>query len=171
MQNVAPLFIKPTGKPEEIKNTDKSEQALASALNAFEAWRILNKQNKVSSPIPEELWSQIFSLEAYFSGVQLRRFFNLSTRQYSAKRDKLFPNAPIKTAGPATVQREAPIKAPVAVPELCEIKLKKESPYALEPLPSVKTVVVEFCRHDGQCMKIHTTQDSIPTLMRQFLGE
>jgi len=31
-------------------------------------------------------------------------------------------------------------------------------------------LVVEFCRSDGQIMKIHTTQDSISTLMQSFFG-
>lgn len=172
MQNVAPLFIKPTNKPEEIKNTDKSDQALSSALNAFEAWRVLNKKNKGTVPIPEELWRQIFSLETFFTGVQLRRFFNLSNRQYNTKRDKFVPNALIKTNITKSIDNMAPIKAPIATPELCPVKLKKEkSPYALEPLPSAKTLIVEFCRQDGKSMKIHTTQDSIPTLMRQFFGD
>jgi len=57
-------------------------------------------------------------------------------------------------------------------PSLCEVKITpKKSSYQPQSLPSGKTLVVEFCRADGRVMKIHTTQDSIPTLMKAFYAE
>lgn len=165
MTNVLPLSIQPASKIEEIKQTDNPEQALMSVLNAFEQWR--NTKKRIAEPIPDELCHQIFALEAYYSPIQLRRLFSLSTRQYHSKREHYFPNE-IKKPATKAIKKNA---APSTPPKLCEIKIKPESPYALESLPSAKTLVVEFCRSDGQIMKIHTTQDSIPTLMHTFFGE
>ena len=171
MQNVTPLLIKPTAqqktKPEEITPSDKSGELLAATLVAFEQWRAGKK--KIAEPIPEVLWRKIFSLEPYYSSALLRRFFSLNTKQYAAKRDVLFP----VTKGPLKPTRQVDTTSQTAASpmSLCEVKIKKPNPYANEPLPSGKTLIVEFCRSDGQIMKIHSTQDSIPLLMRQFLGE
>jgi hypothetical protein len=169
MQNVTSLVIKPTTqpetKPEEINRSDKAGELLAATLAAFEQWR--SGKKRIAEPIPEELWQKIFSLEPFYSSALLRRFFSLSTKQYAAKREALFPQRPPKSTPQVDTQSQT-AASPVS---LCEVKIKKPNPYASEPLPSGKTLIVEFCRGDGQIMKIHSTQDSIPLLMRQFLGE
>lgn len=170
MTNVLPLSILSASKIKEVKNSTKADQALMSVLNAFEQWR---KNKKTSAEaIPDELCRQIFALESYYSAGKLRRCFGLSTRQYHAKREKYFPSH-MKPAMKEKGQQKpaAEMAAPSPPPKLCEIKMIPESPYATEHLPSTKTLVVEFCRSDGRIMKIHTTQDSIPTLMHTFFGE
>ena len=167
MTNVLPLSIQTATKIEGKKNTEIPEQLLGAALNAVEQWRSNKKNNRES--FPEELCRQIFSLEPFYSSMQLRRFFKISGSQYRAKREKYFPyDKKAATAKNVNVNANPTKTAP---PKLCEIKIKPDNPYAIEPLPSAKTLVVEFCRSDGQIMKIHTTQDSIPTLMHTFLGE
>jgi hypothetical protein len=149
MNNILPLSIAASVKVKELEKGE-AEKGLATTLSLFEQWR--GSKKKISEPIPDELYQHIFSLEKFYPPVQLRRFFNLSTRQYETKREKFLQDA----------------SAPS--PKLCQVKIKAENPYSLESLPSAKTLVVEFCRSDGQIMKIHTTQDSIPTLMNTFLG-
>lgn len=167
MTNVSPLLIPPKTNIGEIKNTAPAEQLLAAALNAIEQWRKNKKTN--AEAIPDNLCQQIFALEPYYSSMQLRRFFRISGNQYRAKRNK-YLSIDKKTTTAKHLNVEAN-HAKLAPPKLCEIKIKPDNPYALEPLPSGKTLVVEFCRSDGQIMKIHTTQDSIPTLMHTFFGE
>jgi hypothetical protein len=164
MNNILPLSINPSIKVEELKKSE-AELALAATLSAYQQWRVNKK--KLSEPVPDELCQQIFSLETFYPAARLRRLFNLSTRQYETKRQKFSLNAPQKPL----IAGSHSTPTPPPPPQLCQVKLKTENPYALEALPSAKTLVVEFCRSDGQIMKIHTTQDSIPTLMRSFLGE
>lgn len=166
MTNVLPLSIQSTTKVEEKKNTETPGQLLEATLNAVEQWRNHKKSKKES--FPEELCRKIFSLELFYSPTQLRRFFKISGSQYRAKREKYLPtDKKAATAKNINAHSAPPKEAP---PKLCQIKIKPDNPYALESLPSTKTLVVEFCRNDGQIMKIHTTQDSIPTLMHTFLG-
>lgn len=165
MDNVAPLFIRSSIQPEANNAADNPEQLLASTLRAFEQWRAEKK--KSGEPIPEPLWQQIFSLEPFYSPSQLRRIFTISTRQYQSKKESNSPNRLALSTSDKTMPINNTSTPP---PKLCEIKIKTNNPYATEPLPSTKTLVVEFCRQDGQIMKIHTTQDSIPTLMHTFLG-
>lgn len=170
MTNVLPLSIPSAAKIDGVKNSTKADQALMSVLNTFEQWR---KNKKTSAEaIPDELCRQIFALESYYSAGKLRRCFGLSTRQYHSKREKYFPTH-IKPAVEETSKQKpaAEMTPPLSPPKLCEIKIIPANPYTPDPLPSAKTLVVEFCRSDGRIMKIHTTQDSIPTLMHTFFGE
>lgn len=164
MMNVLSLPVQSATQIEKVKITEEAEQSLITVLTAFKQWR-KNKKSP-SEPIPEALCRQIFSLEAYYPSLELRRFFNLSTRQYQSKREKYFPNG-IKASATESTELETG-KSPKEPPKLCEIKIKPGSAWAHEPLPSAKTLVVEFCRSDGKIMKIHTTQDSIPTLIHTF---
>ena len=157
------------------------EQKFNQALQDFSHWRVNKK--KPAEPIPHKLWHQIFELEDWYTPSELRSFFSVSTKQYSSKKEALGGRQNLAIIKESTYENT---KNPLEVtedytPQFCEAKLKNEtkaSPksnvksklYALEPLPSAKTLVVEFCRHDGQIMKIHTTQDSIPTLLQTFLG-
>ena len=145
---------------------------LVDTLGAFAAWRT-TKTNS-AEPIPDHLWHAVFQLEAYFSRAQLRRYFHLNTTQYTSRRNALLPNNEAVTQ-PASEDMTG-VPPLIEPPTLCEVTVKnkksskKANPYASEPLPSAKTLIVEFCRSDGQIMKIHTTQDSIPTLIKTFLG-
>lgn len=165
MNNVLPLSIAASLKVEDLEKNE-AEKNFATTLSLFEKWR--NSKKKISEPIPDELCQKIFLLEKFYPPVQLRRLFNLSARQYETKREKYFPTDKKAMAAKNVNAHVNPTKE--APPKLCEIKIKPDNPYAPEPLPSAKTLVVEFCRSDGQIMKIHTTQDSIPTLMHTFLG-
>jgi hypothetical protein len=95
----------------------------------------------------------------------------LNVKQYTAKREVLFSAGNLTPTPVASIDATPPTAAQAAVSPVvpfCEVKIKRSNPYEHEPLPSGKTLIVEFCRRDGQIMKIHTTQDSIPLLMQQF---
>lgn len=138
----------------------RCEQLLVKTLNAFSHWRTNKK--RPAEPIPTELWQQIFALEQWYEPSQLRNFFNVSTKQYATKKTAL-----ISKKDEALELCEVNVIKENKAPKKSEVKL---SPYTLDSLPSAKTLVVEFCRSDGQVMKIHTTQDSIPALLQTFLG-
>ena len=91
MTNVSPLLIPPKTHIQEIKNTATAEQLLRATLNAVEQWR--KNKKTIAEAVPDELCQQIFTLEPYYTPVQLRRFFSLSMRQYHSKREKYFPNS------------------------------------------------------------------------------
>lgn len=177
-----PSFIVPLSENNiAYPENSPQEQQLVKTLSAFSHWRTNKK--KPAELIPSELWHQIFALEEWYTPSQLRSFFSVSKKQYAMKREALMA---VQNEVPKAATK--PDKATAAVdfdisgaPELCEVNVINEkkttkkntakiNPYALESLPSAKTLVVEFCRSDGQIMKIHTTQDSIPTLLQTFLG-
>ncbi len=139
--------------------------ALLSTLNEFTQWRTQKKTP--AEKIPDELWLKLFSHETTHSIPQLRSIFNVTNKQYEQNQNRLLANTETQKneAKESSLSNE--------LPKLCEVTLKAapENPYKPDALPSGKTLVVEFCRSDGQIMKIHTTQDSIPTLMQSFLGE
>jgi hypothetical protein len=138
-------------------NSQQFDPKLLSVLEEFSMWRANKK--KPAEPIPNQLWEKIFALEEICPSAQLRRLFNISIGQYHKKFAELRPS---DTATPKETK--------MPPQQLCQVTIKK-NPYEQAPLPSAKTLVVEFCRSDGRIMKIHTTQDSIPTLMNTFFGE
>jgi hypothetical protein len=144
-----------------ISNNNNSQQfdpKILLLIEEFSKWRANKK--KSAEPIPNQLWEKIFALEEIYSSAQLRRIFNISIGQYHKKFAELRPFVDTAT----TKETQTP------VPQLCQVTIKR-NPYEQAPLPSAKTLVVEFCRSDGRIMKIHTTQDSIPTLMNTFFAE
>lgn len=160
-----PLPIQTTSTPEASKGKETAEASLTNVLTQFENWRA--NKTRPSEAIPQELWLKIFSLEPFYAPAMLRRFFNLSTRQYQTKQAELLEQAPKIALETKVETRTAKV---IPMDPLFEIKMKPESPYAYDSLPSGKTLVVEFCRSDGKIMKIHTTQDSISVLMETFFG-
>jgi len=152
------------------------QEALVQALGAFSKWRAA--KTTPAERIPSELWQQIFALEKYYSATQLRSFFSLSSQQYKSKKNIFSYNAN-QNLQQQNLDGTTSTASVINSPQLCQVNIKKEPKtkekgklnlYKKEPLPSAKTLVVEFCRSDGQVMKIHTTQDSISTLMQTFLG-
>ena len=152
------------------------EQLLSQTLMSFSQWR-LNKTHQ-AEPIPNKLWEQIFALEKWYSPAEIKSFFRLTSKQYTARQQAMC----LSKTPSETHDTERPVPNPQGVsdfPELCEVNVKdnppattppKVNPYALNALPSAKTIVIELCRVDGEIMKIHTTEDSIPTLLNTFLG-
>lgn len=147
---------------------------LDDVKNDFETWR--KTKTHRSEQIPDELWFKVFELENQYKPKQIRDILMINKKQYDTKHEQLcsgqseskqpiFTNKPLyeaKDASNKTAQGQVS-----AIDSLCEVNVKKE-PYKLAPLPSAKTMIVEFCRSDGKVMKIHTTQDSISTLMKAF---
>jgi len=146
-----------------LEQNSHSQPSLENVLKEFEEWR-KNKKHS-ATPIPDQLWHKVFDLAEIYTELKVRAIFGINTQQYSTKYKVLRSS---KCAAPEQIAKEDS-------PELCEIKIKpttkKKSSYQPQPLPSAKTLVVEFCRADGRVMKIHTTQDSIPTLMKAFYSE
>lgn len=155
-----------------------SKPTLDGTLKDFEQWRA-TKTNP-ATPIPDALWSKLFDLANQYSPATVKRLFGISAKQYNAKlqefqskqRDSAQTTQHKPISQPNIKNKELISKGNGHSNELCQINIKKkESPYELAPLPSAKTVIVEFCRSDGKIMKIHTTQDSITNLINTFFGE
>ena len=136
------------------------EQQLIQALNGVANWRANKK--KPAEPIPHELWFQIFALEEWYPPSQLRSFFSVSTKQYAVKKEALMSEQNEVSKAALKPEKAKASKSSVKqdTPQLCGVNIIKENkatkkshakinPYALEPLPSAKTLVVEFCRSDG----------------------
>lgn len=155
-------MLKPSTNIESITplspaNTQKATKPLelSSLLEEFAQWRA--SKNNPADPIPDALWEKVFQLEKTYPCAALKQLLNISTKQYKHKVAQLNVN---------NTRPDTPKGSPQ---KLCQVTVKKE-PYQHDALPSGKTLIVEFCREDGKIMKIHTTQDSIPTLMKTFFG-
>lgn len=149
-----------------VSNARSTPQpTLESALEEFNQWRDNKKHS--GSPIPDGLWHKVFDLAEIYTALQVRTIFGINTQQYAKKYKAL--------RGEKEIRAEESPKSEGS--RLCEVTIKpatstkKKSSYQPQSLPSAKTLVVEFCRADGRIMKIHTTQDSIPTLMQAFYSE
>lgn len=167
MQNVTPIPTAALNVNSERVNSATSQisPTLDAVLAEFEQWRA--HKPKLASPIPGALWEKIFQLAKIHSPTKIRALFNISTKQYQKKWEEKNSSTKEILSSTTTIS-PIPVATPTAnSPELCAIKLKP-STYQSQPLPSAKTIVVEFCREDGRRMSIHTTQDSISILMQDF---
>jgi hypothetical protein len=133
---------------------------LQDVLQEFEQWRA-TKSNP-GEPIPDPLWRNIFTLANTISPAKLRAIFGMSNAQYQRKFHELTPDA-----NGALAQSPPASPPPLA---FCEAKVRQPF-YQPQKLPSTPTMVVEFCRADGQLMKIHTTTDSFKALLSLFFAE
>lgn len=147
--------------PNHVTEVAKRSQTLSAitlddVLKAMDQWRA-NKRKRAEQ-IPESIWQQIFALHERFSESTLRSALGISAAQFQRKL--------------AEYNRQAVPSAPLPVMDFCEIKqsppLLKNSLYKPAKIPATNTLVVEFCRADGQVMKIHTTTDSFAQLMQAF---
>jgi hypothetical protein len=144
-----------TAFAQDAPNKGYASVSLDELLQEFETWRA-HKTNP-SEPIPNRLWHKIFSLTPTFSPNKLRSIFGISQVQYHKKWEELRPD----------------VKAPPRI----EPPPQTPPPKTMHPLhqplklPSAMTMVVEFCRPDGQIMKIHTTTDQVQTLLNFFFSE
>jgi hypothetical protein len=143
----------------EVANRTQTSSAvtLDDVIKAMEQWRA-NKRRQAEQ-IPESIWQQIFALLERFSESTLRSALRISAAQFQRKL--------------AEYNRQAVAsETPLPVMDFCEVKkspsLLKNSLYKPAKIPATNTLVVEFCRADGQVMKIHTTTDSFAQLMKAF---
>jgi hypothetical protein len=146
-----------TAHAQDAPNKGFASVSLDELLREFEAWRA-HKSNP-SEPIPNALWHKIFSLTPTFSPNKLRSIFGVSPAQYHKKWDELRPDKVPLSSKPIEPPPQAP---PHKAMHPLHQPLK---------LPSAMTMVVEFCRPDGQIMKIHTTTDHVQTLLNFFFSE
>lgn len=167
MQNIHSLLapetelLASTRQADKFSSTEKKPPnknvSLDAVLKEFEEWRV-NKPH-AGTPMPDEIWLKLFELAELYTKAKVRALFGINNKQFAKKHEEL--------VGVPKQTKQPPISMP---PSLCEVKITpKKSTYQPQPLPSGKTLVVEFCRADGRVMKIHTTQDSILTLMNAFL--
>lgn len=142
----------------------REELSLDAVLKDFEHWRATKPNSSV--PIPEELWKKIFRLSEQHSPATLRRLLGITSRQYNQKHNQLC----------ADLNKPTLEAAQIPTVELCEVKVvSKETPKvvpkpAYKPLdvPATTTIIAEFCRPDGQIMKIHTTTNRFEELLQAF---
>lgn len=130
---------------------------LEDTLKELQLWR---SQQPSGAPIPNELWHKIFQLSQYFSHEKIKAIFGFNNSLYHKKRQELCPDTIKATKKPS----------PVPPLDFCEIKTIPSHYQSIDEL-ATHTIVVEFCRADGQIMKIHTVNSNFKTLIQLFLGD
>jgi hypothetical protein len=148
--------------------TDSAQSAqqpllsIDSVLQELQQWRDNRDIHKETS-IPEALWKKIFSLAKTHNPSKIRGLFGISNQQYQNKFNQYFSSsgqaAPIQPTGNASVQ-------------FCQAELNSKPQPLYQPLkiPATNTLVVEFCRSDGQVMRIHATHECLATIMPLFFN-
>lgn len=157
----------------------EEDKAMRVALANMNLWR----DNKRSGePIPEELWRQIFALNAFFSATKIRSKFSISKKQYDNRYRQLMgtPTPPLNQSSSQQNSQSSSQQNSV-LDNLCEALTKEAPPQPqtqnTAPKPSIytstpddiqDTLVVEIFRSDGQRMCIHMTRQQIPELLNAF---
>lgn len=135
---------------------------IADVFQEITAWRETKHQHKETT-IPDALWRKIILLGQKHGGTKIRSLFGISGKQYD-KRAKQFCSPSGNTP-----------KQDTKAVQFCEVKMpvtsvKSTTPtYQPSEIPHANNVtVVEFCRSDGQIMKIHTTTHNLNTIIHSF---
>lgn len=141
---------------EEIKPAYSNEFiSLDEIFTELETWR--NQNVNAGSAIPDHLWEKIFRLTKHFSHEKIKAIFGVSNSQYNKKRQEFIPES---------LNPEKKLTPPSPV-DFCEVKTAQSRYPSLDKL-ATHTIVVEFCRPDGQIMKIHTVNSNFKTLIQLF---
>ena len=155
-----------TNKPSNVTSITAATQSstkvtLDSVVQEIIGWRS-NKQSR-SEQMPEEIWDLIFELSEKFPTSTICAAAGVNTTQFRRKLDErmAYSNSHNKID-------------PLEDLDFCEVATGKltadPSMYKPEKIPATNTLIVEFCRADGQIMKIHTTTDSFAELMQAFFS-
>ena len=120
-------------------------------LRELEAWRNTKDIHKQTA-IPDEIWYQIFQVTKTHSVGKVCGILSISSTQYRNKFAQLFP------------EQSTQLKS--SSPDFCEVK----NVFAQSSMINLHTCVVEFCRADGQIMKIHTTSQQFDQLLTAFFS-
>lgn len=135
--------------------------SIDAVFQELQHWRDNREIHKETS-IPEALWKKIFSLTKAHPPTKIRALFGISSQQYQNKFNQHFPPPPPDTS----VSRQPVDNASV---QFCQAEVSKPPPLH-QPLkiPATNTLVVEFCRNDGQVMRIHATHECLATIVPLF---
>jgi hypothetical protein len=136
--------------------------SIDAVLQELQHWRDNREIHKEIS-IPEALWKKIFSLAQTHPPAKIRGLFGISSQQYQNKFNQYFP--PPDVAASSKAADNDPI-------QFCQAEVNSKPPPLYQPLkiPTTNTLVVEFCRADGQLMRIHATHECLATLMPLFFN-
>jgi len=137
-------------------NTDTAD-TLDSLVKAIEDWRA-NKSHPGES-IPTALWERIFALAKAYPEARIRRLLGIGTQQYRSKYKQLHSLSQTKKQPASNGQQDTVT--------LCRVDTSEPVP-KVAPIATVNTIVVECRRADGQILKIHTSNESIETVMKTF---
>jgi hypothetical protein len=143
--------------------TQQSPLSIDGVLQELQHWRDNREIHKETS-LPEGLWKKIFSLAKTHPPTKIRSLFGISTQQYQNKFNQYFPPSD-KTASTSTVAEGASV-------QFCQAEVHSKPPPLYQPLkiPATNTLVVEFCRSDGQVMRIHATHECLATILPLFFN-
>jgi len=136
--------------------------SIDAILQELQHWRDHRDIHKEHS-IPEALWHKIFSLAKTHPPAKIRGLFGISRHQYDNKFNQYFPPPDKATSSPP---------ADKASVQFCQAEVNPKPSPLYQPLkvPATNTLVVEFCRSDGQIMRIHATHECLTTIMPLFFN-
>ena len=137
--------------------------SIDAVLQELQHWRDNRDIHKETS-IPEALWKKIFSLAKTHPPAKIRGLFGISSQQYQNKFNQYGSPQPNKAASTQPADN--------ASVQFCQAALNSRPPPLYQPLkiPATNTLVVEFCRSDGQVMRIHATHECLATIMPLFFN-
>jgi len=168
---------------------------LDSAMKAFKEWRA-DKSSNGGQTIPNELWEQVFELEAH--GIKTRLIktaLGISSNQYRSQQTKREQaqtkledtKLEINSPKPQAIFSQAVITSSPINPSTSEAKqVQSLSDAANETRQQIKqlkinnndkhnlntdTVIVECIHSDGHKLKIHVTSKSMPEIFDAFFQQ
>ena len=148
-------------------------KTLEDVMDMVNDWRA--QKSERGDRMPDALWQEIILLLNKFPSSMLCTVFKISKIQlqnkqakYQAATSPLGHEAKTKSSIPSRASLPS-ILHEIPPMDFCEVK-RQVPRYQPERIPATNTLVVEFCRADGQLMKIHTTTDSFAELMKAFFA-
>ena len=176
---------------QQTKPLERSKATLDAAFKAMQHWRD-NKADYDRPGVPDTVWQLVFQLEAQpeFDKTTLCHLLKLNSEQYDKKRKQHVPAAkpaaPTKPASEAskpeplqfgearvvdsTVQGTPPLAAAAQKTQQAVKQLKKVERQTARYL-DITTIIIECVRPDGHCLKIHTAQEQLPSIMQHFFNQ
>jgi hypothetical protein len=168
---------------------------LDSAMKAFKEWRA-DKSSNGGQTIPNELWKQVFELEAngiaprvikLVLGISSNQYHNQQTKREQAQTKLDTTELEIDNPKPQAIFSEAVIASSPVNPtisadkqvrslsdaanetrqQIKQIKITNNAKHSLNP----ETVIVECIHSEGHRLKIHVTSKSMPEIFDAFFQQ
>ncbi len=175
--------------------TKENPITLDSVFKDMRHWR-KHKNEYPEAGIPDGVWRKIFQLEdSGYTTRELKRLFTLNSKQHDLKRCQLrqshdhnraplglkMPQSqPEQTENPAVFceavvkterQQNIPALTQAANNTKKALSTLKSTHQKADSYLDLTTIIVECIRPDGQRLKIHTTSQSLDTVMQAFFEQ
>ncbi len=148
---------------------NQTELTIDQVMKDFDNWR--NSKASPSDKIPEHLWDKVFQLleNRRIDTNVIRSLLGITQSQLKYQLEKREAAKEVKIKPDSTQKKST---ASINFKEVRQHDKDNYKPekYHNEYIPATNTLIAEFYREDGKCLKIHATTATIRELLLGFYG-